>query len=75
MQLLFGNKKGALREIHAGSGYWSQDGAAQILATPEMPTAIWIRWPGGATTTTEIPSGSADIEVQQTGALRVVRKL
>ena len=74
MQLLYGTKQGPLREIHGGSGYWSQDGAVQILATPESPTAIRVRWPGGKTTSTDIPAGSAEIEVQQSGALRVLRK-
>ena len=26
-------KAGPAREIHAGAGYWSQDGAVQVLAT------------------------------------------
>ena len=51
MRLVFGGRMGAAREIHGGSGYWSQDSAVQVMGCPEIPTQIWIRWPGGKTTT------------------------
>jgi hypothetical protein len=73
MRLLFGDKQGPLREIHAGSGYWSQDGAIQILATPEPPKQIWIRWPGGKTIMSDIPANANFIEIRSTGSLRVIR--
>ncbi|HEV2672246.1 MAG TPA: ASPIC/UnbV domain-containing protein, partial [Gemmatimonadales bacterium] len=43
------DRAGPVREIQAGSGYWSQNGAVQILgrAEGEQPTALWVRWPGG----------------------------
>ena len=38
LRLEFSNKKsGPARLITAGSGYWSQDSAVQVLATPEPP--------------------------------------
>src|SRR5262249_25443892 len=46
LQLVFGGKTGAIRELHAGSGYWSQDSAVQVMSTPEVPTQIRVRWPG-----------------------------
>jgi hypothetical protein len=49
MRLRFGEKWGAAREVHGGSGYWSQDSAVQVLGTPKPPTALWVRWPGGKT--------------------------
>jgi len=64
LRLFFGRKAGPVREIHAGSGYWSQDGAVQVLATPEPPTRIWVRWPGGKTATTEVPSNTREIELR-----------
>jgi hypothetical protein len=73
MRLVFAEKHGPIREIHAGSGYWSQDGAIQILATPEQPKQIWIRWPGGKTTTSDLPANANFIEVRSTGALRALR--
>jgi enediyne biosynthesis protein E4 len=54
VRLLFGPRPGPVREIHAGSGYWSQDSSVMVLATPERPSGIWIRWPGGKITTTTL---------------------
>jgi hypothetical protein len=37
LRLVFGQRMGPAREIHAGSGYWSQDSVVQVLATPDPP--------------------------------------
>ena len=63
MRLFFGEKAGPVRGIHAGSGYWSQDSAVQVMGTPETPTRIWVRWPGGKTVTTDVPLNTREIEV------------
>jgi len=42
-----GDRKGPSRTIQAGSGYWSQDAASQVIGLQESPVALWIRWPGG----------------------------
>lgn len=63
-------KLGPLREIQAGSGYCSQSAATVVLATPEPPTLLWIRWPGGKVTETTIPSGSRTVLVDPSGQLR-----
>ncbi len=52
---------GPLREIHGGSGYWSQDSSTVVLATPSAPTKLRVRWPGGKETVTDIPSGAKEI--------------
>jgi len=67
MRLLFGPKQGPVREVHAGSGYWSQDSAVQVLAAPQAPTHIWVRWPGGKTTTSVVPTGVKSIVVDAGG--------
>jgi len=63
--LVFQRRRGPIREIHAGSGYWSQDGAVTILGTPEKPDQLWVRWPGGKVTTTPIPASAREIEARQ----------
>jgi hypothetical protein len=63
LRLVLGNHLGAAREIHAGSGYWSQDGAVQVLATPEPPTQIEVRWPSGKKVKVQVPTGAREIEV------------
>ncbi len=71
MRLVFGSRLGAAREIHGGSGYWSQDSVVQVMGCPEAPTQIWIRWPGGKTTTSAIPAGAREIKVDTDGKLTV----
>lgn len=54
---------GPLREIQAGSGYWSQNSTALVF--PKVPGAqLWVRWPNGRTN--EYPLGnSIQIQVSQ----------
>jgi hypothetical protein len=62
MRLSFGNGEwGPAREIHGGGGYWSQDSVVQVLATPKAPRLIQIRWPGGQTTSTDLPPDAIEI--------------
>jgi hypothetical protein len=68
LRLKFGERFGPAREIHIGSGYWSEDSTVQIMATPEPPTEIRILWPGGRTTTTpQLPNGIEKIVIDSTG--------
>ncbi len=61
------HRQGPVREIHAGAGYWSQDGATVVLAVPDEARRIWVRWPGGRETTHEIPDGVREISLTQPG--------
>ena len=69
LRLIFGPQAGPVREIHAGSGYCSQDGAVQVMALPQPATKIWVRWPGGKTTTSVVPAGAKSIVVGANGAV------
>jgi len=73
IRVLFGDRGGPAHEIRAGGGYWSQDSSVAVLGTPQPPTRIWVRWPGGKTTTTELPLAAREVEVQPSGAVRVVK--
>ena len=66
LRLKFGSRLGPARELHAGSGYWSQDSSTQVLALPETPAELWVRWPGGATSTTALPGNAREITVTNT---------
>jgi hypothetical protein len=55
---------GPAREIHLGSGYWSQDGAVPVLGTPAPPTRIQIRWPGAPAVMIAIPPDAKEILVK-----------
>ena len=72
MRVIYGDRKGPVREIHAGSGYWSQDSAVQVLGAPQPPTEIQVRWPGGKNTTTAVSKGAREISVDQEGAIQVL---
>jgi hypothetical protein len=67
LRLKWGDKTGPAREIHAGSGYWSQDSVVQVLSAPEPPTALWIRWPGGVATTVAVPPDAREVSVYSDG--------
>ncbi|MEO8337631.1 MAG: FG-GAP-like repeat-containing protein [bacterium] len=52
-----------VREVSAGSGYWSQNGAVQVFGLSATPTAVWVRWPGGGETTTPVPAGAREVTI------------
>ncbi len=66
-----GGKMGPARLIAAGSGYWSQDSAVQVLGSPKeiQSTHLEVRWPGGKNTRTEIPKDAKEIHVGPDGKL------
>ncbi len=72
LRLAAGDKQGPAREIHAGSGYWSQDGAAQVLTAPFSAKQLVVRWPGGKVTTTDLPVNVREVAVDETG--KIVRQ-
>jgi hypothetical protein len=73
VRLQFGAKTGPAKEVHEGSGYWSEDSATQVFGIPEMPTRILVRWPGGKTTTSEAPPGSLELSIDMLGQLKRTR--
>jgi hypothetical protein len=64
LRLRFGERWGPAREVHGGGGYWSQDSAVQVMATPRSPTAVWIRWPGGRIQEVQISEVDREITVK-----------
>jgi hypothetical protein len=74
LRLGFKSGWGPAREIHGGSGYWSEDSVTPVMATPSEPERLEVFWPGGKTVELKIPAGAREIEVDQTASLlRVVR--
>jgi enediyne biosynthesis protein E4 len=60
---------GPAREIHAGSGYWSQDSAVAVLTVPTnaVVQSVWVRWPGGRIGTTPVPNGAKEMRLEFSG--------
>ena len=63
LRIVYGNRIGPVREIQAGSGYWSQNGAVQVFGLTGSPTAVWVRWPGGAEIRVPVPLGAREVVV------------
>ncbi len=70
VRLKAGDHLGPAREVHAGSGYWSQDSAVQVMSAPGASTELLIHWPGGRTVTVGLPPGATEVSVDTAGNLR-----
>jgi hypothetical protein len=55
---------GPVREVRCGSGYWSQDSATLVLATPKSATEVHVTWPGGKKTTHAITAGTTSLSLK-----------
>jgi hypothetical protein len=65
LRVVAGTARGPVREVHAGSGYWSMDGAVTVLALPASATAVWVRWPGGREQTVLLSAGQREITIRE----------
>jgi hypothetical protein len=65
IRLVYGDTMGPVREVQVGSGYWSQNGAVQVMGRGAVPTAVWVRWPGGGESRVPVPAGSREITVRR----------
>ncbi len=72
IKIIYKNGTGPAREIHAGSGYWSQDSAVQIMGLREKPVGISVRWPGGKVTNSDLPKKAREITIDRKGNLVVL---
>ncbi len=55
---------GPAHEVHAGSGYLSQDSAVSVLASTGQPIELEVRWPGGKTTRMSVSKSAQEIRVE-----------
>lgn len=67
VRLSAGGTAGPIREVQAGSGYWSQQGLLQVLGIPEgaTPTEVRVRWPGGRESTVAVPAGAREVTARE----------
>lgn len=56
-----------LREVQAGSGYWSMNGAAQVVP---RGVEIVVRWPGGKTIETRVAPEAKLLTIEADGNVR-----
>ena len=69
VRLGHGQQIGPAREVHLGSGYWSQDGAVQVLGYSDPPAHLFVRWPGQTEVKIPLPAEINEITVDHTGKL------
>ena len=55
------NGFGPAREIHAGSGYLSQNSVVQVMGLRDNPKGVWVRWPNGKITQTPLIGNPTEI--------------
>src|SRR6266566_3132286 len=59
-----GNRYGPAREIQAGSGYWSMNSPVQVMGLDGVPDALWVRWPGGRETYTNVRGSDQRVRIR-----------
>lgn len=57
----------AVKETHAGSGYWSQDSAALVFPTPPAISEVTVHWPGGKKTIGSLRPGDREVVLEYSG--------
>lgn len=73
LRLQTAGKLGPAREVHGGSGYWSQDSVVQVMSAAEEPTRLFVRWPGGKTNIFELPKGARAVTAALDGTVQDYR--
>ena len=70
LRVVYEGSRGPAREVHGGSGYWSEDGAIQVLGLEQgkVPVSVWVRWPGGTETVTPLAQGEREITIRRRAA-------
>ncbi len=64
IRVQFGDRIGPVREVTAGSGYWSQNGAVQVMGLPQVPSAVMVRFPDGVQTRVQVAPGTTEVTVR-----------
>jgi hypothetical protein len=61
LRLVYQDGLGPVREVHGGTGYWSQNGPVQVMGKGGEITGVWVKWPGGVEAAA--PASGNDLEV------------
>jgi hypothetical protein len=64
---------GPVRELHAGSGYGSQDSLVPVMHFGTYPEAIEVVWPRGKSFVSPVPPDCLEIEVDAAGGINPTR--
>ena len=64
LRVVYGERMGPVREIQSSAGYLSQNSAVQVFGLDGVPTAVWVRWPGGRIAQIPVASGVMQVTVR-----------
>jgi hypothetical protein len=67
VRLRFSDRVSPVREIHAGSGHWSQDSFTLVFGGSTSPNTLEVTWPGGHRQTWPWPDQARAVVVSDTG--------
>ena len=62
------SETGPVRDVQAGGGWLSQNGAVQVSAGFGSTAKLHVQWPGGEKNTFDLPQNAKEITVNRTGA-------
>jgi hypothetical protein len=71
IRLAYEDGYGPAREVHLGSGYWSQDSMIQVMGYRDDVKGIWVRWPGGNVTESDITPDAREVIIHFSGEVLV----
>jgi enediyne biosynthesis protein E4 len=58
-------RRGPVRELHAGSGFWSMESTTPVLALSKTTTEVWVRWPDGHEQRVPVSPTQRDVTIRQ----------
>jgi hypothetical protein len=64
VRIVYADGEGPLREVQAGSGYWSSNSPTQLLGLRASPVEVHVRWPDGTTDTAPVRDGDREVRVR-----------
>ncbi len=67
IRVAYAGRVGPAREVHGGSGYWSQDHPVQVLGLEGEPVEVRVRWPGGSESRAPVPTGVSEVTARWPG--------
>ena len=70
LRIMYASRAGPVREVHAGSGYWSQNSSVQVFGLNGTPAAVWVRWPGGKESIVRLRPGAREVTIVEEGGGR-----
>jgi hypothetical protein len=73
LRLVYDQGYGPTREIHGGSGHWSQDSAVQVMGLADPARAVWVRWPDGKTESLKLSEITNEVTFHYDGQVVIPR--